>query len=192
MAKRFYNPGTAIENLLQFDNPTKGDNGEVFPSYYRLKVPAHSFFEVASEIEVPAGDGTSVSVALDVWKRIANDYAKYGVVLIDDKLKTLKSGGNLAKEDKSARELGDRIWEENLFDLVREHQQLCIAARQAGMVPRRAVGPVAHALKTLNIEDPAADVADVVKAKEDNSRVAVLEKELGDLKTLLANLSKAK
>lgn len=189
MAKRFYNPGTAIENRLQFDNPTKGENGEVFPSYFPLNIPEHTFFEVSTEMEVPAIGGDTITVSLEIWKRVAADYARYGVVVIDPKLKDLKDGGNIAKTDAEAKKLGDDIWKDSLLQLIREHQQKCLEARQAGMVPRRAVGPVAYALKTLNVEDPAGDVADVVQRKQDVSEVESLKKQLEEMKTIVMNMA---
>lgn len=192
MAKRFYNPGTAIENRIPFDNPTKGENGEVFPSYYPFSAPEHTFFEVSSEMEVPAPGGDTITVALDIYKRVAADYARYGIVLIDPKLKELKDGGNLVRTDAEGKALGDEIWKEHMYGLVREHQQKCLEARQAGMVPRRAIGPVAYALRTLGIEDPAGDVADVVQKKEDMGEVAELKKLVASLQKSMLDLATAK
>jgi hypothetical protein len=189
MAKRFYNPGTAIDNRIQFDHPTNDIREQNIVSYWSFHAPAQSFFEIPTEIEVMTTEGSVRHVSVEFWKQIKTDYARYGVVLVDQKAKPRDALDNVVSTDKEAREKGDELWKESLFQLYREHERLCMEARSAGAKPRRAIGPTAYALKVLNIEDPAGDIADVVQKKEDVSKVASLEAQIAELQKVVMNLA---
>lgn len=190
MAKRFYNPGAAFEETLKFDHPTNDIREQNINSYWTVKAPEHGFFEVPTEIEFPGKDGEPLRVAVNFWQRVKRDYEKYGVVLVDVHAK-LKPGDNTVHADDEAREMGDERWRESLFELVREHEKLCLEVRSAGMKPQRAKGRIAYALKVLNIEDPAQDVADVVKKREDTSKMAELEKKLAEMQRQIVDMATA-
>jgi membrane protease subunit (stomatin/prohibitin family) len=91
----------------------------------------------------------------------------------------------VALNEKDAREKGERLWRDCMIDLVRAHTQQCAEIRSHNNIPMRARGTTAHAFKTLGIEDPANDVADVLSRKQDVSEVADLKRQLEELKTLM-------
>jgi hypothetical protein len=193
MSVRFYNPGSRIHEMLTFDHPTNDVKEQNLISYFALDAEPGSFFEVPSEVEVQLEDGETRAVPVNFGKRITADFAKLGVVLIDPKRNTKKhpigSEENVATNDKDAKIRAQELWEEAMYRLVREHEENCIKLRDNGHKPKRAFGNVAHALKTLGIEDPANDVEDVVRRKQDVSEVAQLKAQLAEMQTMILNLA---
>lgn len=196
MSVRFYNPGSRIKEMLTFDHPTNDAKEQNLISYYALDVEEKSFFEVPTEVTVQLEDGDSRTVPVQFGRRIKNDFAPLGVVLVDPKRdvkkKPIGEQDNVALNDKDARVRGEELWREAMFRLVREHEENCMKLRDNGHKPKRAFGNVAHALKELGIEDPANDVEDVVRRKQDVGEVAELKKQLDDMKTLVMSLAKGK
>lgn len=184
MAIKFYNPGSKIFEKLAFDHPTNDIKQMNLISYFQIDAGEKSFFEVPTEVNVNTESGEQ-AVSVRFAYRIQKDYKDLGVVRINPKAKDINEDDNVALDEKGAKEKGDRLWRECMQNLVREHVKACAETRNNGLTPSRAKGTVAHAFKILGIEDPANDVADVLNRAQDNDRVAKLERELAELKTLL-------
>lgn len=185
MAVKFYNPGPRIFEKLAHDHPTNDVKMMNTISYYQLDAPEKAFFDVPTEltIETEVGEHT---VPVRFADRIQADYKPFGVVRINPKPRQpIHEDDNVALTEKEAREKGERLWREAMMQLVREHKQRCDEARNANLTPQRAKGTVAHALRTLGLEDPANDVADLLQRKQDDSRVAQLEKDLAEMRAAL-------
>lgn len=189
MAKRFYNPGNAINEMLRFDHPTNEPKDLNNVAYYRLEVAPRSFFEVPTHTEVETANGPQ-EVAVGFWKRIKEDYRSYGVVLVDPKARDAAGDDNVAASDKEAREKGDALFKEHLIALAREHVARCEEARAYGGVPRRAIGNTAHALKVLGITDPADQVGTAVESTKKTAEISALEEKINRLEKLLESKAK--
>lgn len=189
MAKRFYNPGNAINEMLRFDHPTNDPKDLNNVAYYRLEVGPRSFFEVPTHTEVETVNGIQ-EVAVGFWKRIKEDYRSYGVILIEPKAKDVQDEDNVAASDKEAKERGDARFKEHLVSLAREHVARCEEARAYGGVPRRAIGNTAHALKVLNIADPADQVGTAVESSKKTAEISTLEEKIARLERLLEGKAK--
>ena len=190
MSVKFYNPGSPINEMMRFDHPTNDPKVQNLVSYWPIKVDEKSFFEVPTEITVMTLSGEEQNLAVSFWKRIKEDYRDFGVVMIDPKRdvkkKPIAEEDNVALNEKDAKEKGELLFKDAQFRLIREHETICIEARNNGHRPQRAKGNVAHALKTLGIEDPANDVEDVVKRKQDVSEVgARFRRQVEELKSLM-------
>lgn len=184
MAVKFYNPGSKIFEKLAFDHPTNDIKQMNLISYFQIDAAEKSFFEVPTEVTVNAESGEQ-AVAVRFADRIQKDYRDLGVVRINPKAKDINEDDNVALNEKDAKDKGERLWKECMQQLVRDHVKAVNETKHAGLTPSRAKGTVAHAFKTLGIEDPANDVADVLNRSQDNDRVTLLEKQLEELKTIL-------
>lgn len=190
MAVKFYNPGSRIYEKLAFDHPTNDVKQMNLISYFQIDAPARSFFEVPTEVEVETEAGPQ-NVSVRFADRIQADYKALGVVRINPKAKEpVSDDDNVALDAKEAREKGERLWKDAMIQLVREHKQLCDEARNHGMTPQRARGTVKHALEELGIEDPANDVADVLKRSRDDDKIQKLEDEIAELRKALIGKAK--
>lgn len=193
MAVKFYNPGARLFERLRFDHPTNDPVNQNNVSYFQIDVPEASFFEVPTEVTVETIGGGEQAVAVRFAQRIQADFRDIGVVLIDHKRdlkkKPIGEDENVALNEKDAKEKGDRLWKDAMLRLVREHEKICYEARANGFKPQRGRGSVAHALKTLGIEDPANDVADVLQRKQDVSELESVKAQLAEMQKMMLNLA---
>lgn len=185
MAVKFYNPGSKIFEKLSFDHPTNDIKQMNTISYFQVDAAEKSFFEVPTEVAVYADSGEQF-VAVKFADRIQKDYRELGVVRVNAKAKDISDEDNVALTEKDAKDKGERLWKECMMNLVREHVKATHETRNHGLTPSRAKGTVAHAFKTLGIEDPANDVADVLSRSQDNDKVTKLEQELAEIRALLS------
>jgi hypothetical protein len=185
MAVKFYNPGSRIYEKLAFDHPVNDVTQMNLVAYFQVDAPARSFFEVPTEVEVETDNGPQ-SVSVRFADRIQADYRSLGVVRVNAKPKQpIGEDENVALTDKEAQKKAERLWRDAMVELVREHKRLCDEARNHGLTPQRARGTVKHAMEELGIEDPANDVADVLKRSRDDDRVKKLEEELAELRSAI-------
>jgi|SRR6185437_11295966 len=200
MARRFYNPGTKINEIVKFDHPTNDIKDQNIVSYWPVLAEAKSFFDVPTEVSVPTLDGDTTQISVRIADIIRHDYKHLGVVMIDPsrdiKKKPIGDEENIALNEKDAKEKGDRIWLAHLYELVRDHERTVMEIKAKGSRPERARGNVAFAFKTLGIKDPANDVEDVLQREQDGGKVSALEAQLAqmqaDMAKLVANMSKGK
>lgn len=184
MAVKFYNPGSKIFELMKFDHPTNDIKQMNLVSYFQVDANEKSFFEVPTEVTVQAESGEQ-TVAVKFADRIQKEYRDLAVVRINHKATDIHEDENVAVNDKDAKEKGERLWKECMQNLIREHVKAVTETRNNGLTPSRARGTVAHAFKTLGIEDPANDVADVLSRKQDTSEIDTLKKQVADLTALM-------
>lgn len=184
MAVKFYNPGSKIFEKLAFDHPTNDVKQMNLVSYFQIDAAEKSFFDVPTEVAVNAESGEQF-VAVRFAERIQKDYKDLGVVRINPKAKEINEDDNVALNEKDAKEKAERLWKECMQQLIREHVKAVNETKHAGLTPSRAKGTVAHAFKTLGIEDPANDVADVLNRAQDNNKVTELQRELAELRLLV-------
>lgn len=181
MAVKFYNPGTRIYEKLAFDHPTNDVKHMNLVAYYQIDAPAKAFFDVPTEVEVQTDNGPQ-SVSVRFADRIQADYRTLGVIRVNPRAKQpVHEDDNVVLDAKDAKEKGDRLWKDAMIQLVREHKQRCDEARNANLTPQRAKGTVKHALEELGIEDPANDVEDVLKRKQNTSENDALKAQLAAL-----------
>lgn len=187
MPVTFYNPGTKITELLRFDHPTNDPQKQNNISYFRLEAPERSLFTVPTEMEIDIPEtGGTVSIPVRFADRIQNDFMTYGVVRVNPRAKDVAEDANIAKDEKEAKAKGDRLWKNYLIDIARQYIIDVQEIKAAGGVPRPAKGPIAHALKVLNMADPADLVGAAVEKQQDYSRVELLERKIEELQALVA------
>lgn len=184
MAVKFYNPGSKIFEKLAFDHPTNDIKKMNTISYFQIDAGEKAFFEVPTEVAVEAESGEQF-VAVRFAERIQKDYKNFGVVRINPKAKDIHEDDNVALNEKDAKEKGERLWKECMMQLVREHKKAVQETRSNNLTPSRARGTVAHAFKTLGIEDPANDIEDVLARKQDTSEMETLKKQIADLTAMV-------
>ena len=188
MSIRFYNPGSRIYEKMAFDHPTNDIKSMNLVSYYTIDVGAKELFDVPTEVPVDAESGEQY-VSVKFADRIQKDFKPLAVIRINPKAKDINEDDNVAANESDAKKKGEILWREAMLQLVRDHKRSCDEARHAGLTPARARGTIAHALKTLGIEDPANDVADVLSRRQDQSEVSLLKSELADMQKMLLNLA---
>jgi hypothetical protein len=184
---RFYNPGTKIDEMLRYDNPTTDPAKQNNIAYYRLQVDKASFFEVPTEQVIESPEMGELRVPVGFGKRVKETFKDYGVVQIDPRKKpdAIHEDDNLAANEKDAKEKGTRMWRDFLMKMAREHITNCEQARAAGGFPMRAKGLMKHALDELGIEDPADKVGVAVDRKQDSDEMAELKKQIAELTRLV-------
>jgi hypothetical protein len=191
MPVRFYNPGPAMNERLRYDNPIGDPKESNMVSGHILNVPEKDFFDVPTEIRIDEKEGEFV-VPVKFADRVQALYRHIGIVRINPNPKRpIEDDDNVALNEKDAREKGERLWRDCMIDMVRAHTQQCAEIRSHNNIPTRARGTTAQAFRTLGIEDPANDVADVLSRKQDVSEVAELRRQLEELKTLMLTGAKA-
>lgn len=184
MAVEFYNPGPAIYEKLRFDHPTNDIKSQNLISYFQIDVPGQSYFDVPTEVGVQTEQGEQF-VSVRFADRIQADYRALAVVRVNPKAKNINEEDNVAGDRKEAKVKAERLWRDAMLQLVREHEKTCYEIKAAGLKPQRAKGTIAHALKTLGIEDPANDVADVLERKRDTSEVDSLKQQIAELRSMV-------
>lgn len=189
-AKRFYNPGPAITETVRFDKPFNDKESNTV-AYHHLSAPEAGFFEVPSVITINQEGGEAIEVPTQLPTIIRQQFRKQGFVMVDPSAK-IKPGDNVVKTDKEAIALGNEMLEEDLYETYREHERICLERKNAGLKPKRATGRVAWAINRLGVEDPANDIEDVVKRKQDQTEVDKLKEQLEEMKRLVMNLATAK
>lgn len=184
---KFYNPGTKIEDTLRFDHPTNDPKYQNNISYYKLVAEPQSFFEVPETIEIKTDTGSELTVPVRFAPQIKLDYKSYGLIQINPKLDASKihPDDNLAANEKDAKEKGDRLWQEYIVEKAREYILQVEQVRAMGGVPMRAKGVYAHALKSLNMTDPADLVGNAVAKTAEDVRFATMQKQIEDLTRLV-------
>jgi hypothetical protein len=185
MAVKFYNPGSRLYEKMNFDHPTNDIKKVNLIAYYQIDAPEKSFFEVPTEVEVETESGP-INVSVKFADRLQRDYKEYGLVRVDPGYKKpIGEDENIARNEKDAKERGDRLWRDYLVLKAREHIQNVDQCNASGVVPMRAKGVYAHALKTLGMEDPADKVGSAVNRTQDSDRVQALEAQIAELRNLI-------
>lgn len=162
---RFYNPGTKIDEKVQYTHPTKDPKEGSTLSYYPFMVAERDFVEVPDVLTLDTPEG-EVTVAVNFAKRIRKDHQSRGVILIDSRLKNILDDDNAAADDKEAKRKGDLMWREYLKTIAQEHVTRCEEIRSMGNVPRGAFGLTKYALDFVGMSDPALSVEMFTKDKE--------------------------
>lgn len=182
---RFYNPGTKIDEMLRYDNPTTDDRKQNNVAYYRLQVEKASFFDVPTEQILDTPEMGEIRVPVNFAKRVKETFKDYGVVQIDARKKEIHEDDNLAANEKDAKDKGTRMWRDFLLKTCREHINNCDMIRANSGVPMRAKGLVKHALDELGVEDPADQVGVKVERKHDSEEMAELKRTVAELTKLV-------
>ncbi len=177
---RFYNPGTKIENRVQYTHPTKDPKDGNTLSYYIFAVGAKDFVDVPDTLTLDTLEG-EISVAVNFAKRIKKEYQSQGVILVDSRLKNILDDDNAATDDKGAKVKGDKMWREHLKSIAQGHYTSVAETKSFGGVPRAAVGLTKYALDFLNMEDPADQVDTITRAKEGQTTNVETQKQIADL-----------
>ena len=192
MAVEFYNPGHRINEMMRFDHPTNDDKQMNNVSYFVVDAPEHGYFEIPSEVEVQTEQGP-VQISVKFADRIQRDFREYGVVrIVDPKKVTINEDDNTAADKKSAKEKGERLWSDYLVAKAREHIQNVETTFAIGGIPQRARGDFAHALKMLNMEDPADKVGVALSRAGDTETVKDLKAQIEELRGLVLAGAKGK
>lgn len=188
---RFYNPGTKIDEKIQYTHPTKDPKEGSTLSYYGFAVDQKDFVDVPDVLNLISPEGEELTVAVNFAKRIKKDYQNRGVILIDSRLKDILDDDNAATDDKEAKRKGDLMWREHLKSIVQAHYTSVAETKSFGGVPRAAVGLTKYALNMLNMEDPADQVDTITRAKEGQASDAATQKQIADLTALVHQLKGA-
>lgn len=188
---RFYNPGTKIDEKIQYTHPTKDPKEGSTLSYYTFSVDAKEFVDIPDTLTLDTPEG-EVTVAVNFGKRIKKDYQARGVVLVDARLKNVLDDDNAAADDKDARRKGDLMWREHLKSIAQQHYTSVAETKSFGGVPRAAVGLTKYALNMLNMEDPADQVDTITRAKEGQASNLATQEQIAQLLARINQLEGAK
>ncbi len=190
MAVKFYNPGFKIREMMKFDHPTNDIKQENINSYWWVVADAKSFFMVPTEISLETINGP-VDISVPFPRLVKEQYREHAVVMIDPKRDTTKrpiaEEDNVATNEREAKAKAELLWKDAQLKLIREHEDRCREARDAGKRPQRAKGNIKHALDALGIEDPANDIEDVIQRKQDTSEVGELRAQLKSIQDQMAD-----
>lgn len=187
---RFYNPGTKIEDRLQYTHPTKDPRDGSTLSYHLLQAEEKDFFDVPDVLTLNMPEG-ELQVPVNFTKRVRSLYRDRGVILIDPRAVDADENDNIAQNEQEAQKKGRRLWREHLKSIVQEHYTNVQEVRSNGGVPRAARGLTAFALKELNMEDPADQVGTITRVREQQGSDERLRQELQALRDQLNQLQGA-
>jgi hypothetical protein len=192
---RFYNPSNRIQEKLAYNN--RNDIKEMNNiSYYSLDAPEKDFFDVPTMITIHDQLGQEFDISTPFPAEVKRLYAHRGVVMINPKHKgEIGETENVARTDEEAKEKAIEMYQQHLHDTVREWYGIVDRARANNARPNPATGQFKHALKVLNLQDPADEVTNVLSAnagKGDDAatqaRLAEQDKLINELKGSLAVL----
>lgn len=191
MAVRFYNPGSRIYEKLAFDHPTNDVKQVNLIAYYQIDAVEKDFFEVPTEMTIDAEQG-EMTVSVRFADRIQKDYKDYGVVRVNPKAKRVDDDDNVALNEKDAKIKGDRLYRDYLEAKAREHIANVDSAIAFGVVPTRAKGVYAQALKFVGMEDPADKVGSIVNSNRNVGEMHTLQAQLENMQKQIEALTKGK
>lgn len=187
---RFYNPGSLINEKIQYTHPTKDPKEGSTLSYHLFLVGEKDFVDVPDTLTLDTAEG-EVTVAVNFAKRIKKDYQSRGMILIDSRMKNILEDDNAATDDKEAKRKGDSMWREYLGSIAREHFAAVDRTRAFGGVPQPATGLTKHALNALKMQDPADHVGTIIAAQEGQVANSETQKQIADLTALVNQLKGA-
>jgi hypothetical protein len=189
---RAYNPGSKImQDRFSYDHPTNDPRNQNLIAYWTFDAPAESFFDIPTEQIVETVNGPQ-AVPVRFADRIRKEYRDYGIVLIDPKAKNLNPDDNLARDDKEAKEKGDRFWRAYLETKAREHIDNVNQAKAFNVPPKRAHGIYSHALKVLSLTDPADPVGNMVESTRNTADFGALQAQLVAMQAQIERLTARK
>jgi hypothetical protein len=162
---RFYNPGSAITQMLPYTNTTKDPRDGSTVSHHLLNAPEREFFDIPDVIHLVTIDGEA-TVPVGFSRIVKAQFAQRGVIMINPRAKDIFEDDNLAADEAHAKVKGDRIWKDYLRAKASEWYAIVAEIKAGGGVPRAATGLFAFALKQLHMEDPADIVDTIIRAKE--------------------------
>lgn len=185
---RFYNAGDMIQDRFAFTLP---DGPDIHASgFAEVKLNPKSFSEIETEYRV----GPAV-VRLQLDQDVLRRYGKRGVVLVDANLDPKKIGEDepLALSDSDAEERGARLWLLYLREIVMRHEEENALVRSQGGARRSPGGFTRRAYKLLGLKVPGDEVLQAAAAaaggaQPSNAKVEALEREMQELRALLAAL----
>jgi hypothetical protein len=188
---RFYNPGTKIDEKIQYTHPTKDPKEGSTLSYFPFLVQEKDFVDVPDTLMLDTPEG-EVTVAVNFSKRIKQDYQNRGVILVDARLKNIIEDDNAAVDDKEARRKGDAMWRDYLKSICQDHYTRVQEIKSFGGVPRAAVGLTKYALNVMNMEDPGDQVDTITRAKEGQASNLETQQQIAQLLARINQLEGAK
>jgi hypothetical protein len=174
MAFRFYNGGNA-------DSVTFPYSVEDRNAFYPVRIPEKDFFELPESIRI---NGKQYWTNFDIT--VITRKGPTGVVRVDKDAEETAFTGPIARTDKEARALGDKIHEEYLIGLVQDYINRVEAFKAQGLNPLPAQGYTKYALKKLNVSDPAEPVRNFVLKATEAEKLKELEAKIQHLEALLA------
>jgi hypothetical protein len=177
---RFYNPGSAITQMLPYTNTTKDPRDGSTVSHHLLNAGEAAFFELPDVITLLTLDGEA-TIPVGFSRIVKAQFASRGVVMINPRAKEIFEDDNLATNDADAKAKGDRTWKDFLKTKAGEWYANVAEIKAGGGVPRAATGLFAYALKYLHMEDPADVVDTIIRAKEGQQSNAELQRQLTEL-----------
>ena len=166
---RFYNGGNADNLTLPYS--VDGRN-----SFYFVRINSKEFFEVPETVRI---QNKTYFTNFDIT--IPTRKGPMGIIRVDGDAEETAATGRIARSDEEARKLGDAIHQEYLIGVVQDYTNLMKLYHAQGFNPLPAQGYVKHALKVLNIEDPAEPVRNFVAKAAENDRIAELEAKVAAL-----------
>jgi hypothetical protein len=185
---RAYNPGSAIDEKLAFDHPTNDPRVQNLISYWGFRAPAESFFDIPTEQIVDTINGPQ-TVAVRFVERVKREYKDYGVTIVDPKVKDPHPDDNVARDDKEAKQKGDRFWHEFLEFKAREHIENVDRAKAYNVPAKRAHGIYKHALNVLGLQDPADPVGNVIATSHNTADMVAMQNVVAQLQEQINRLT---
>jgi hypothetical protein len=162
---RFYNPGQRIQEKLPYNN--LNDPREVCNiSYHLINAPEKDFFEVPESVTLLTVDGSEAEIRADFPREVKRLFANRGVILVNPRFKgDVLESDNIALTNAEAKVKGDAMYHQHLRSVVDDWFTIVERAKQAGGRPRPAQGLHKHALKALNLQDPADTIDTLLTAQ---------------------------
>lgn len=185
--KRFYNPGSPINEMLAYTNTTVDPRECNNVSQWPLKALEKDFFEVPDVVTISTPEG-DVTIPVHFAKVLKHQKAAQGVILVDPGAKDILDGDNLAASDAEAKKKGDTMYREYLRALCAEWYAIVAETKAAGAIPKAASGLFAYALKKMHLEDPADTIDTIVRAKEGQVANSAVQAQIADLQAQVNQL----
>jgi hypothetical protein len=162
---RFYNPGQRIQEKLPYNN--LNDPREVCNiSYHLINAPEKDFFEVPESVTLQTVDGSDAEIRADFPREVKRLFADRGVILVNPRFKgEVLVSDNIALTDADAKVKGDEMYHQHLRSVVDDWFTIVDRAKASGGRPRPAQGLHKHALKALNLQDPADTIDTLLTAQ---------------------------
>ena len=189
---RFYNPGPAFSEKMRFDHPTNDPKYLNNISFWIVNAEKESFFDCPTVVDVDSLQGT-VQIAVQFADRLHKEFREFGIIRIDPKRdpETINPSEQIATNEKDAKSLGKAVWEDYMLQLAREHIETVERARNVGVIPARAMGLKAHALKVLGMQDPADAAGNLAKTNKDVPALEAIMAQMAEMARTIKKLQGA-
>jgi hypothetical protein len=185
--RKLYNGGDRLSERFPY-SPKPADKDVNWIAYRDIDAPAHDFFFVPDEVTGPQYGRVPVNFAMD----LATKHGHRGIVLIDAAMATdAEDDTPFAKDEKDAKEKGERLWHNHLVRTVQNHIDYCAGVRSQGGAPRAASHFTRRAFKLLKLQDPGETIFEGITVRStERPNTEPKKDEAAELREKIADLTR--